>query len=611
MSKRNKFISLVILATMILTVTNISNIYAGTVSEFITFYANGFSESDKTSINLTGDAYFPTGESFLKLTDSTSGQAGAAFFNEKIKTTDGFSTFFEFYLSSQSGGGADGLIFIVAKNSNSLGEAGGGMGYTGITESIGVEFDNYQNEGEVSSSHIAINLDGEIPNVTEQTSDLGGTYLHTSTTSPFYAWIDYSDTSNLMRVYISRTSTRPETPTLSYTVDIADYCGDEFYVGFTAATGGSWQNHIISKWYFSNEYISSGLELSGDYDVDKTPPTTPTITNNNETFTFASTDVGSGVDYYEYKINTGAWIKGNDVDLSGETFPFTLYSRAIDKVGNISSIASENIAAPDRTIAFNSNGGSSVSSITDSIGTSISNPTDPTKTNYDFIGWYSDEALTQEVTWPYTISSNKTLYAKWDFILEVIVKEVASSIPNQSLITVTGNETAFPENSVDLIVKESPGILDTIKDTLEEKLGDGINKITIFPLDISFNIKGTDTKIQPAQGTSVTITCPIPENLLPYKESIKVGCIINNKFVLLDTTLVQIEGVYCIQFVAEHFSPYALLIDNDNLLKDTSYNLIAADSPGTGDSIFITILLAGISLGSIIFIVTIKKLKRA
>ncbi len=66
------------------------------------------------------------------------------------------------------------------------------------------------------------------------------------------------------------------------------------------------------------------------------------------------------------------------------------------------------------TVAFNSNGGSVVTSQTVNCGGTITTPTVPTKTGYSFGGWYSDSGLTTE--WNFTtgtVTSDMALYAKW------------------------------------------------------------------------------------------------------------------------------------------------------------------------------------------------------
>jgi uncharacterized repeat protein (TIGR02543 family) len=73
-------------------------------------------------------------------------------------------------------------------------------------------------------------------------------------------------------------------------------------------------------------------------------------------------------------------------------------------------------------VAFNSNGGSAVSTITDVVsGATITLPTNPTKEGYAFIGWYSDLELTIEFTNSTPVTSDITLYAKWDALEQYTV----------------------------------------------------------------------------------------------------------------------------------------------------------------------------------------------
>ncbi len=79
--------------------------------------------------------------------------------------------------------------------------------------------------------------------------------------------------------------------------------------------------------------------------------------------------------------------------------------------------------ANTRTIGFITNGGSEVAEISGGPGSAITKPADPTKTGYDFGGWYTDENcrtpfdFSKYPQMPETWSGrqkNLTLYAKWN-----------------------------------------------------------------------------------------------------------------------------------------------------------------------------------------------------
>lgn len=67
------------------------------------------------------------------------------------------------------------------------------------------------------------------------------------------------------------------------------------------------------------------------------------------------------------------------------------------------------------SITFNSNYGSSISTLTGqtSVPSNINTSYVPTRSNYVFLGWYTNSTLTTAVTPGASLSGNITLYAKW------------------------------------------------------------------------------------------------------------------------------------------------------------------------------------------------------
>lgn len=72
-------------------------------------------------------------------------------------------------------------------------------------------------------------------------------------------------------------------------------------------------------------------------------------------------------------------------------------------------------AANTYTVTFNSNGGSSVASVTVKKGETVSEPVAPTRSGYLFDGWYISKEYSTKFNFKTTkINKNITLYAKWN-----------------------------------------------------------------------------------------------------------------------------------------------------------------------------------------------------
>lgn len=89
------------------------------------------------------------------------------------------------------------------------------------------------------------------------------------------------------------------------------------------------------------------------------------------------------------------------------------------------------------TINFNSNGGTEVSSITITHSDDFTYPTEPVLEGNVFVGWYVDEAYTNEFSVKDLVGNDITLYAKWSVI------ESALTIQLKSLYNLAVTETEF------------------------------------------------------------------------------------------------------------------------------------------------------------------------
>ena len=72
-------------------------------------------------------------------------------------------------------------------------------------------------------------------------------------------------------------------------------------------------------------------------------------------------------------------------------------------------------AKKEYTVTFDSNGGSAVTAVVVKEGSTVASPTDPTKEDYIFAGWYPVAALTGDAyQFSTPVTANITLYAKWE-----------------------------------------------------------------------------------------------------------------------------------------------------------------------------------------------------
>jgi hypothetical protein len=208
-----------------------------------------------------------TSGSALRLTPATLGQAGAGYSTTAITLGTGatFSTSFQFRLS-QAGGidPADGITFVLAKATNGLGGAGGGIGYQGVPNSVAIEFDTYNN-GEVgASNHIGLDRNGSL-NSSPVGSPYGVSYCHLfdnsylsdgcmSNGKVWSAFINYDGTTQKLNVSVQQQGLALIQLISDYSIDVGSFLGtNSAYVGFTAATGAGVQNHDILNWQLAND----------------------------------------------------------------------------------------------------------------------------------------------------------------------------------------------------------------------------------------------------------------------------------------------------------------------------------------------------------------------
>lgn len=119
----------------------------------------GMALSARSAYVVNGSAS-STGNDCFILTPDQGGQAGTVWYENYLSLNYNFDMTFQVYLGVNDEG-ADGIAFVMQPNSTGSGSSGGGLGYQGISPSIAVEYDTWQND-DPWYDHIAVQRNGDV-----------------------------------------------------------------------------------------------------------------------------------------------------------------------------------------------------------------------------------------------------------------------------------------------------------------------------------------------------------------------------------------------------------------------------------------------------------------
>jgi len=144
---------------------------------------------------------------------------------------------------------------VITTSEQRLGAGGGGLGYGGLTNTVGVEFDIYNNgaiRNDPNGNHVGIDVGGTFDSAPGETN--------TAAVSPsmkaggrWFAWIDYD--GSVLEARLNLTGIRPSLPNVTRTVNLTNEVQSTMArVGFTAATGDGYANHDILSWQYNSTF---------------------------------------------------------------------------------------------------------------------------------------------------------------------------------------------------------------------------------------------------------------------------------------------------------------------------------------------------------------------
>ncbi|VAI85214.1 unnamed protein product [Triticum turgidum subsp. durum] len=226
-----------------------------------------------SDLTLLGDAFLRNGSVGLtRDTGVPSSSAGTVLCSRPValrgsaNATASFAARFSFVIANQNAGstGGDGIAFFISSDRATLGATGGYLGLFNSSVAaaavpndddaedpaiVAVEFDTMVNAelGDPSDNHVGLDLGSPASVSAVDLADSGIVLKSGNLTT---AWIDYRGVEHLLEVSLSYSGVKPKRPVFSAVVDLSPYLKEAMYVGFSASTEGSTQQHTIKEWTF-------------------------------------------------------------------------------------------------------------------------------------------------------------------------------------------------------------------------------------------------------------------------------------------------------------------------------------------------------------------------
>ena len=246
--------------------------------------------SDPKNLKLVGQTSHQ--QNYIRLTPSRINSIGAMWYHRPLPVLNGFTTEFSFRMSDGIAGnddeaslpGADGIVFVIQNSGNNIiGGDGGRIGYSGLNNSLAIEFDLYANDSkqivnfnDPNGNHVALmkSVDNIISarHTESNTLAINDSILEIkSDKTEYFAKIDYNIIDKTLRVYLGEDDNYGQPVINYYPIELDQVLnlneGEWAYMGFTSATGESYQIHDIMSWYVCPQPTESILSVEDDAEI--------------------------------------------------------------------------------------------------------------------------------------------------------------------------------------------------------------------------------------------------------------------------------------------------------------------------------------------------------
>jgi gliding motility-associated-like protein len=235
----------------------------------------------RAQLNATiiGDA-INQGNNCYTITQNLEFQSGGVWYDNPIDFDEDFTILYQNNFGSLDANGADGMALVFKRTATpQLGNAGGGLAYEGISPSLVIEFDTFQNGdlGDPAFDHISIMRNGN-PNHNNGASNLSGPIQASATSvniedgDTHEIKIEWIAATNRLNVYFDCVLRL----TLNQDVKTTIFSGDDsVFFGFVGSTGGFTNIHevcfnsisFVDNLQLQDEFICLGSSMTVDASI--------------------------------------------------------------------------------------------------------------------------------------------------------------------------------------------------------------------------------------------------------------------------------------------------------------------------------------------------------
>lgn len=245
----------------------------------ITFNNNGSGWSGNGNLG-SGLPRFSTSNS-VELTQGELQQVSSSFFNDQVYVA-GFLATWTYQVVNPTASNADGMCFVIQndpRGPNALGGNGGNLGYSGIQNSVALQFDIFTN---VPGGGYNFDFNGSVG------SNLSTSPVVLTNGDPINVKLEYYNDNATLTLFDTVTS---NTFTATTNINIPAFViGDNAYIGFTGADGGTVSTQVVSNFVYIPLVFM-----------------TPTFSNHLITLSWP-TNVGGLTLYQNTSVSTTNWV---------------------------------------------------------------------------------------------------------------------------------------------------------------------------------------------------------------------------------------------------------------------------------------------------------------